>query len=202
MSVLLKPNEKGLDEVTVVGFGNVKQRGTETGAVSSINAKEIQDVPTSSVQNALAGEVAGFVAVQRSGQPGHDASDFYIRGVSSLNAAANQPLILVDDIEYTYDQLQQINVNEIETITLLKDASSTAIYGIKGASGVMLVTTKRGINGRPRFDVRLETGSQDPVLTPKFLDSYHSAVLVNEALNNDGVETAVHDDRLTDFRGP
>src|SRR5580692_10835589 len=152
--VVLKPDDRGLEEATVVGFGNVKQRGTETGAVSSINAKEIEDVPTSSVQNALAGEVAGFVAVQRSGQPGRDASDFYIRGVSSLNPAANQPLILVDDIEYTYDQLTQINVNEIETITLLKDAASTAIYGIKGANGVLLVTTKRGVSGRSRFDVR------------------------------------------------
>jgi TonB-dependent SusC/RagA subfamily outer membrane receptor len=136
--IFLKPNDKGLEEVTVMGFGNVKQRATETGATSSINAKEIEDVPTSSVQNALVGEVSGFVAVQRSGQPGVSAADFYIRGVSSLNAAANQPLILVDDIEYTYDQLMQINVNEIETITILKDASSTAIYGIKGSSGVVL----------------------------------------------------------------
>ena len=185
--IFLKPNDKGLEEVTVMGFGNVKQRSTETGATSSINAKEIEDVPTSSVQNALVGEVSGFVAVQRSGQPGVSAADFYIRGVSSLNAAANQPLILVDDIEYTYDQLMQINVNEIETITILKDASSTAIYGIKGASGVVLVTTKRGVTGKPHFDVRLETGAQDPVITPKFLDSYHSAMLANEAYNNDGL---------------
>jgi TonB-linked SusC/RagA family outer membrane protein len=188
VTVMMRPSPKGMDEVTVVGFGNTKQKATETGAVSSINAKEIQDVPTSSVQNALAGQVSGFVAVQRSGQPGHDASDFYIRGVSSLNPAANQPLILVDDIEYTYDQLSQINVNEIETITLLKDASSTAIYGIKGASGVMLVTTKRGVSGRSRFDVRMESGAQSPVIRPKFLDSYHSAILANEALNNDGLK--------------
>lgn len=198
--VLLKPEEKGLEEATVVGFGNTKQRGTETGAVSSINAKEIQDVPTSSVQNALAGEVAGFVAVQRSGQPGRDASDFYIRGVSSLNPAANQPLILVDDIEYTYDQLMQINVQEIETITLLKDASSTAIYGIKGASGVMLVTTKRGISGRPRFDIRVEGGEQSPVITPKFLSSYPAAILTNEALINDGLKPQFTDADLAAFK--
>jgi TonB-linked SusC/RagA family outer membrane protein len=185
--VLLKPNDRGLEEATVVGFGNVKQRATETGAVSSIQAKEIEDVPTSNVQNALVGEVSGFVAVQRSGQPGSDGADFYIRGVSSLNSAANQPLILVDDIEYTYDQLQQINVQEIESVTLLKDASSTAIYGIKGASGVVLITTKRGATGKPHFDVRLETGANAAVITPKFLDSYHSALLANEAYNNDGL---------------
>src|ERR1700722_11259101 len=77
--IFLKPNDKGLEEVTVMGFGNVKQRATETGATSSINAKEIEDVPTSSVQNALVGEVSGFVAVKRGGQPGRNASDFYIR---------------------------------------------------------------------------------------------------------------------------
>ena len=200
VTVVLKPEDKGLEEATVVGFGNTKQRGTETGAVSSISGKEIEDVPTSSVQNALAGEVAGFVAVQRSGQPGRDASDFYIRGVSSLNPAANQPLILVDDIEYTYDQLQQINVQEIETITLLKDASSTAIYGIKGASGVMLVTTKRGVSSRPRFDVRLETGAQSPVIRPRFLSSYPAAILTNEALVNDGLKPQFTDADLAAFK--
>ncbi len=188
--ILLRPNDRGLEEATVVGFGNIKQRATETGAIGSINAREIEDVPTSNVQNALVGEVAGFVAVQRSGQPGADAADFYIRGVSSLNAAANQPLILVDDIEYTYDQLMQINVNEISQVTILKDASSTAIYGIKGASGVVLITTKRGVTGRPHFDVRVETGAQNPVITPKFLDSYHSSMLVNQAYANDGLQPA------------
>ncbi|HTJ13481.1 MAG TPA: TonB-dependent receptor plug domain-containing protein, partial [Dinghuibacter sp.] len=149
IDVKLEQNTSSMDEVTVTGFGQAKPRTTMTGAVSSINAKEIEDIPTSSVQNALAGRLPGFVAVQRSGQPGHDASDFFIRGVNSLNSSGSTPLILVDDIEYDYDQLSQINVNEIESITILKDASSTAIYGIKGANGVLLVTTKRGVAGRP-----------------------------------------------------
>ena len=187
LEIKLEQNTSGMDEVTVVGFGAAKARTTMTGAVSSINAKEIEDVPTSSIQNALAGRLPGLVTTQRSGQPGRDASDFYIRGVSSLNPNGNQPLILVDDIEYTYDQLSQINVNEVETITILKDASSTAIYGIKGANGVLLVTTKRGVAGRPKFIVRTEAGAQSPVRTPNFLDSYHSALLVNEAYNNDGL---------------
>jgi TonB-linked SusC/RagA family outer membrane protein len=188
IDVTLQQNTQGMDEVTVVGFGNAKPRTTMTGAVSSINAKEIEDVPTSSVQNALAGRLAGFVTTQRSGQPGRDASDYFIRGVSSLNPNGNQPLILVDDIEYTYDQLAEINVNEIESITILKDAASTAIYGIKGANGVLLVTTKRGVIGRPKFTVRAETGLQAPVKTPQFLDSYQSALLVNEAYANDGLQ--------------
>lgn len=187
VTVKLEQNSSSMDEVTVTGFGQAKPRTTMTGAVSSINAKEIEDIPTSSVQNALAGRLPGFVAVQRSGQPGHDASDFFIRGVNSLNSSGSTPLILVDDIEYDYDQLSQINVNEIESITILKDASSTAIYGIKGANGVLLVTTKRGVAGRPKFTLRGETGFQQPVLTPKFLDSYNSALLVRQAYANDGL---------------
>lgn len=184
--VVMQPAVQGMEESVVVGFGK-KKRITNTGAVSTINADEIRDIPTSSVQNALSGKLPGFFTQQRSGQPGKDASDFFIRGVSSLNADGNKPLIVVDDIEYTYEQLSQINVNEIESISILKDASTTAIYGIKGANGVLVVTTRRGASGKPRFDVRLEGGGQAPVRTPQFLDSYHTAVLVNEAYKNDGI---------------
>ena len=138
VEVVLQQSTAGMDEAIVVGFGK-KKRITNTGAVSSINADEIRDIPTSSVQNALTGKMPGFITVQRSGQPGKDASDYFIRGVSSLNPDGNKPLIVVDDIEYTYDQLSQINVNEIESISILKDASTTAIYGIKGANGVLVV---------------------------------------------------------------
>jgi TonB-linked SusC/RagA family outer membrane protein len=186
VQVVMQHSSQGLEESLVVGFGR-KKRITNTGAVTTINADEIRDVPTSSIQNALAGKLPGFFTQQRSGQPGHDASDYFIRGVSSLNPDGNRPLIVVDDIEYTYEQLAQINVNEIESISILKDASNTAIYGIKGANGVLIVTTRRGAAGKPKFNVRLEGGGQAPVRTPKFLDSYHTAVLVNEAYANDGI---------------
>lgn len=129
LDVVMSPDDNGLNEVIVVGYGQAK-RITLTGAVSAINGKELQKVPVSSVQNTLVGKLPGFFSQQRSGQPGKDASDFFIRGVSSLNSAGNQPLIIVDDVEYTYEQLSQINVNEIESISILKDASTTAIYGI------------------------------------------------------------------------
>lgn len=182
--VRLQPNTSDIDEVVVVGYGTSK-RITLTGAVSAINGKELQKVPVSSVQNALAGKLPGFFSQQRSGQPGRDASDFFIRGVSSLNSAGNQPLIIVDDVEYSYEQLSQINVNEIESISILKDASTTAIYGIKGANGVLVVKTRRGEEGRPRINVRVESGLQMPVRTPNFLGSYQTAQLVNEANWND-----------------
>jgi len=186
IDITMKTDNNDLNEVIVVGFGKTK-RVTNTGAVSSINAEDIRTVPTADVQNALTGRLPGFFAQQSSGQPGKDASDFFIRGVSSLNPNGNQPLIIVDDIEYTYDQLQQINVNEIESITILKDASSTAIYGIKGANGVLVVTTRRGKTGRPQVNFRNEAGLQAPTIVPKFLNSYQSAQLINEADANDGL---------------
>ncbi len=185
--IILQTGSNGLDEVSVVAFGT-KKRITNTGAVSSISAADIRTVPTANVQNALTGKLPGFFSQQSSGQPGKDASDFFIRGISSLNPAGNQPLIIVDDIQYSYDQLQQINVNEIESISILKDASSTAIYGIKGANGVLVVTTRRGKSGAPQVNLRVENGIQQPTKTPRFLDSYNSALLINEAERNDGLQ--------------
>ncbi|RYE17119.1 MAG: TonB-dependent receptor, partial [Sphingobacteriaceae bacterium] len=150
--------------------------------------------------NTLAGKLPGFFSQQSSGQPGRDASDFFIRGVSSLNAAGNQPLIIVDDIQYSYDQLQQINVNEIESISILKDASSTAIYGIKGANGVLVVTTRRGKSGSPQVNLRVENGLQAPTKTPNFLDSYNSALLINEAEKNDGLKQTFTQQDLDAFK--
>jgi TonB-linked SusC/RagA family outer membrane protein len=186
LNVTLVPEQNSLDEVVVVGYGKAK-RITMTGSVSAITAREIRNIPTSSVQNALYGKLPGFFTQQRSGQPGKDASDFFIRGVSSLNSDGNQPLIIVDDVQYSYDQLQQININEIESISILKDASTTAIYGIKGANGVLVVKTRRGVEGKPQINLRLETGLQMPVRTPDFLNAYETAGLVNEAYRNDGL---------------
>ncbi|RZM00286.1 MAG: hypothetical protein EOO88_58840, partial [Pedobacter sp.] len=157
-------------------------------------------VPTSSVQNTLQGRLPGFFAQQRSGQPGRDASDFYIRGISSLNPDGNRPLIIVDDIEFTYEQLSQINVNEIENISILKDAATTAVYGIKGANGVLVVQTRRGAVGPPKVNLRVETGIQNPSRTPKFANAYETAVLRNEALSNDGLPPDLTPTDLTLFQ--
>lgn len=199
LNVVLSPDQTSLDEVVVVGYGKAK-RITLTGAVSGISAREIRNVPTSSVQNALSGKLPGFFSQQSSGQPGKDASDFFIRGVSSLNESGNKPLIVVDDVEYTYEQLSQINVNEIESISILKDASTTAIYGIKGANGVLVVKTRRGMEGKPQINVRLESGIQTPVRTPKFLNSYETVSLVNEAFRNDGLNPIFGEDDLQAFK--
>ncbi|MDR1121927.1 MAG: TonB-dependent receptor [Dysgonamonadaceae bacterium] len=199
VNVTLAPEQNSLDEVVVVGYGQAK-RITMTGSVSAVSARDIRMIPTSSVQNALYGKLPGFFTQQRSGQPGRDASDFFIRGVSSLNENGNQPLIIVDDVQYSYDQLSQINVNEIESISILKDASTTAIYGIKGANGVLVVKTRRGRDGAPQINVRLESGVQTPVRTPKFLNAYETAQLVNEAYRNDGLNPLFSDDDLQHYQ--
>lgn len=190
-----------LEEVVVVGYGQAK-RLTMTGSVSSVTVREIQAVPTSNIQNTLTGKLPGFFSQQRSGQPGKDASDFFIRGISSLNDDGNKPLIIVDDVQYSYDQLQQINVNEIESISILKDASTTAIYGIKGANGVLVVKTRRGETGAPSINLRVESGLQTPIRKPVFLNSYQTALLVNEAYENDGLisEISFSTDDLEAFR--
>lgn len=199
LDVQLAPDQTSLDEVVVVGYGKVK-RLTMTGSVSAVTTRDLRIIPTSSVQNALYGKLPGFFTQQRSGQPGKDASDFFIRGVSSLNAEGNQPLIIVDDVQYSYDQLQQININEIESISILKDASTTAVYGIKGANGVLVVKTRRGLEGKPQINARFETGIQMPVRTPEFLNSYQTATLVNEAYVNDGMNPLFSDEDLRLFQ--
>ncbi|UII19553.1 SusC/RagA family TonB-linked outer membrane protein [Fulvivirga ligni] len=199
LNVVLSMDLTSLEEVIVVGYGEVK-RITNTGSVSAISAKDVQTVPTPNIQNTLSGRMPGFFSQQRSGQPGRDASDFFIRGVSSLNAEGNRPLIIVDDVQYTYDQLQQINVNEIESISILKDASTTAIYGIKGANGVLVIKTRRGKEGKPKINFRVEGGVQTPVRTPEFLDSYNTALLVNEAYENDGLQPIFTEEDLELFK--
>lgn len=199
LKVVLDPDINSLDEIVAVGYGQTK-RITMTGSVSAIQARELKSIPTASVQNALYGKMPGFFTQQRSGQPGKDASDFFIRGASSLNDAGNQPLIIVDDVQYSFDQLSQININEIESISILKDASTTAVYGIKGANGVLVVKTRRGKEGKPQVNLRIESGMQMPVRTPKFLDSYQTAMLVNEAYENDGLQPKFTQEDLDLFK--
>jgi TonB-dependent SusC/RagA subfamily outer membrane receptor len=183
IAVQLATDTKGLEDVIVVGFGRQK-RITSTGAVSSIKGSEIKTVPTANVQNTLVGRLPGFFSQQRSGQPGADAADFFIRGVNSLNGD-NKPLIIVDDIEYDYTQLAQLNANEIESISILKDAATTSIYGLKGANGVLVITTTRGSIGKPRINATAEAGVNNIIRMPTFLDAYTTALLRNEATIND-----------------
>jgi TonB-linked SusC/RagA family outer membrane protein len=175
---------KDLADVVVVAYGRQKKI-TVTGAISSVSGKELRENPSTSLQNTLSGRLPGFTSQQISGRPGADGAAFYIRGVSSYNTGSNQPLIVVDDIEYSYDMFARLDPNEIETLSILKDASTTAVFGIKGANGVVVVTTRRGKSGPPQITFRGETALTQPAKIPKYLDAYQSAKLLNQAQIND-----------------
>lgn len=147
--VTLTQDAGGLEDVVIVGYAKQK-KVTSTGSVSSVAGKELRDNPSASLQNTLAGRLPGFFSVQPSGRPGADGAQFFVRGISTYNGST-APLIIVDDIEFSYDQFARLDPNEIESLSILKDASTTAVYGVKGANGVVIITTRRGKIGAPKF---------------------------------------------------
>lgn len=182
VNVALVPNLQELQEVVVIGYGEQK-KVTVTGAINSISSEELMKSPTSSVGNSLAGKVTGLASIQYSGQPGADDPSLFIRGISTLNDAS--PLMLVDGVERSF---MQLDPTEIESVSVLKDASATAVYGVRGANGVIIVTTKRGTKGPAKINVNLSSGLQQPTRLLEFADSYTYALRFNETQLNDGVD--------------
>ncbi|MEQ7801165.1 TonB-dependent receptor [Pedobacter sp. ASV1-7] len=198
VNVKLMQDTKGLEEVVVVGFGT-KSKITNTGAISQISGAEIRQNPSASIQNTLMGRLPGFTSQQRSGQPGSDAAGFSIRGANSYLGAVT-PLVIVDDVEYPL-ALSDLDADQIESVTILKDASTLAVYGVKGANGVVLITTRRGQMGKPQISFRSEAGVQAPTVPLKFLNSYETALLANQAASNVNSTTMpFSDEALTAFR--
>ncbi|SHG16310.1 TonB-linked outer membrane protein, SusC/RagA family [Pedobacter caeni] len=183
--VKLADNNSQMNEVVVVGYAKQKKI-TNTGSIATISGKELRQSPAASIQNSLAGRLPGLFQQQTSGQPGKDAANIYIRGVSSFAGNSNSPLVIVDDVEYQYAQLNQLDPNEVESISILKDAATTAIYGIKGANGVIVITTRRGKEGPAVITIRTEAGLQMPTILRKSLDSYQSLLLMKEQAINSG----------------
>ncbi|MGH2623125.1 MAG: SusC/RagA family TonB-linked outer membrane protein, partial [Sphingobacterium sp.] len=165
-----------LDEIVVTGTG-VQTKLTLTGAVTTVNVDDLKSNPTSSLSNALAGNVPGIMAMMQSGQPGKNISEFWIRGISTFGGG-NSALVLVDNIER---DINDINIEDIESISVLKDAAVTAIYGSKGANGVILITTKRGKEGKINISIKDETIYNSRTITPEFEDGLTYASLLNEA---------------------
>lgn len=177
-NVFLDVQTMELDQSVVVGMG--KQRKVSVvGAVNALNKDELL-VPTRNLTNALAGKVAGAVVVQRSGEPGLDNSEFWIRGISSLNSSS--PMVLVDGVERSMSDLA---IEEIESISVLKDASATAVYGVRAANGVVLVTTRRGVAQQPVVEFKFESGVSNLANMPKLLDGPNYMMLSNEAAGYD-----------------
>ena len=195
LPVALKASNAQLNDVIVVGYGTQK-KATVTGAISSVGTKEILQSPTSNVTNSLVGRLPGLTAIQRGGQPGRNNADLLIRGQATYGDAS--PIVIVDGIERP--SFGDIDPNEIETISVLKDASSTAIFGIRGANGVIIVTTKGGKEGRPKVSYTGNLSLQTYTGIPKALDAYNNTFLLNEARRNDGLAPDWTDDELQKFK--
>lgn len=183
INVTLKDDSQSLDEVVVVAYGT-QSKATLTGALSTIDTKELIKAPVASISNVLAGAMPGVSTVQSSGQPGEDAADIYVRGAGSLTGEASKPLILVDGVEREFSQ---IDPNEIESLSILKDASATAVFGVRGANGVVLVTTRRGKSGKPSINVSTITGVQQPMSFARQTGSYEFARYWNMKMRNDRI---------------
>ena len=194
INVMLNEDSKALDEVVVVGYGQQKKESVVV-SMSSIKPKDIV-VPSRSLNNSLAGQVAGLIAVQRSGEPGYDNAEFWIRGVSTF-AGGTSPLVLVDGVPRS---MSDIEPDEIETFSVLKDAAATAIYGAEGANGVVLVTTKRGRVEKAKISFKTEHTISSPTRLPEFVGSADYLDLFNEALHNDGELPQFSDDLIAHYR--
>ena len=190
-NVKMKTKEDNvIDEVVVTGTGSQKKL-TLTGAVTTVDP-ELLRTPTASLSNSFAGVVPGVFARQTTGNPGDNVSEFWIRGVSTFGAGASA-LVLVDGFER---DLNDINPEDIETFSVLKDASTTAIYGSRGANGVLLITTKRGRDGKTRINGKVEYSYSTRTKTPEFVDGSTYARMMNEALESRNMSPAYSADDL------
>ena len=175
INVQMQLQTQALDEVVVVGYGTQK-RESVVGSIATVDAANLK-VPSAQLSTGLAGQLAGVVAVQKSGQPGSSQADFYIRGVSSFQGTVT-PLVLVDGVERDIDL---VDTDDIASFSILKDASASAVYGVRGANGVILITTKKGDVGRPKVNLRSETGITQPLIMPSFVNSEQFATMYNWA---------------------
>ena len=182
LTVVLQDDTQSLEATVVVAYGT-QTKATVTGALTTIDTKALVKAPVADVTNVLAGQMPGVATVQETGLPGEDYAKIYIRGVSSLNESASTPLILVDGVERP---LNTVDPNEIESLSILKDAASTAVFGVRGANGVIIVTTKRGDAGKPKISVSSITGVQVPLAYATQCSSYDFARYYNVRQWNDG----------------
>lgn len=183
LMITMQAGTGSLNEVVVVGYG-AQKKITVTGAISSVSGEELQRIPVSNVSNMLLGSTSGISGVQASGEPGRNAASIYIRGVSTYGS--QNPLVVIDGVQQPaqnpFDQLNNLDANDIASITVLKDASATAVYGIRGANGVIVVTTRRGDIGKPRLSLSVNYGFTRAADLMRTVNSYEYALMRNEAI--------------------
>jgi TonB-linked SusC/RagA family outer membrane protein len=194
INVVMREATHELEDVVVVGYGTQKKVSV-TASISNVEPATLMSVPAPSLSNTLGGQLPGIITRQTSGEPGFDGAQIYIRGISTWGVSS--PLILVDGVER---DINLVNAYEIESFSIMKDASATAVYGVRGANGVILINTKKGKNGKAHVTFRTEHGFLTGLRFPNYIDGYEFAGLMNEALRNSGKADAWTDDELEKFR--
>lgn len=179
LDIILEEDVELLDEIVVVGMGS-QRKASVVGAISTIKTSDLA-IPQRSLTASLSGKIAGATIVQRSGEPGYDNAAFWVRGIATLGSNKS-PLVLVDGVER---DMSNLSIEEIESISILKDASATAVYGVRAANGVVLVTTRKGVSQKASIEAKIESGVSDLPNMPKFLDGPDYARLYNEAFGRE-----------------
>lgn len=180
IEVAMHPIPSELDEVTVVAFGKQKKESV-IAAVSTVNPSELK-VPSSNLTTAFAGRIAGLISYQRTGEPGQDNAQFFIRGVTTFGTGKKDPLILIDGVEMTTEDIARLTTDDIATFSIMKDANATALYGSRGANGVILVSTKEGHEGKAKVQFRVENSFSQPTRNVDLVDPVNYMKLHNEAV--------------------
>ena len=181
LAVSLRESASDLEEVTVVAFGRQKKESV-VSSIQTINTKDLR-VPSSNLTTALSGRIAGMISYQTSGEPGLDNASFFIRGITTFGTGKVDPLILVDNVEVTTNDLANLHPDDLQSFSILKDATATALYGARGANGVILVTTKEGREGAPQVNVRVENSFSMPTSTLDMADPITYMQMANEAVS-------------------
>lgn len=195
INVIMQEDVGQLEEIVVVGYGTQK-KASVVGAIATIAPEKLAAGTTRSISNNLAGRLAGIIGVQRSGEPGYDNSNFWIRGISTFQGGRT-PLILVDGIQRS---LNNIDTEEIESFSILKDASASAVYGVRGANGVILINTKRGRIGKPSISVKAEHAITQPVQLPQFVGAADYLEVLNSIETEAGRQPLFSDEYLMNTR--
>lgn len=195
IDVALEEDISSLEEVVVVGYGTLK-KASVVGSIANIQPEKLNMMPSRSLSNSLAGLSPGVIAVQRSGDPWYNNSDFWIRGISSF-AGNTRPLVLIDGIERS---LNDIDPDEVASFSILKDAAASAVYGVRGANGVIMIETKRGEIGKPQVNLRFEHSLTQPVKLPEYVGSVKYLELMNEMYRDEGKDPMVSEAVLENYR--
>ena len=197
LNVVLSEDSQLLDEVVVVGYGTQRKESV-VGAITTVKGETLVNSGNSNITSAISGKLSGVVTIQTSGQPGQNDAEILVRGVSSFNG--NSPLVLVDGVERDF---ASIDPNEVADISVLKDASATAVFGAKGANGVIIVVTKNGQEGKPKMDLSYSSGFSNPINMARHVDAYTTMSTMNVAMMNDQNFTGLTSEAtLQEYKNP